>query len=204
MVANAWHHRCDALSSVVATVGIGLALLGFPILDSIAGGCVGLMIAKTGGEMIVESIGDLTDRSDPEVISSVEAMLSEMPGIFACKSVRHRQMGPSQVVDADVLVSAELSLSAVEDILAGARVTLQEEMPSGTDIMLRPLAYHVSSYPVQDCTSDRSRAPDDAIRSCEIEENVRQIVKYSVAFTCKGVETRFTKEETSVVCTIGR
>ena len=204
MVANAWHHRCDALSSVVATVGIGLALLGFPILDSIAGGCVGLMIAKTGGEMIVESIGDLTDRSDPEVISSVEAMLSEMPGIFACKSVRHRQMGPSQVVDADVLVSAELSLSAVEDILAGARVTLQEEMPSGTDIMLRPLAYHVSSEPVQDCKSDRSRAPDDVIRSCEIEETVRQIVKYSVAFTCKGVETRFTKEETSVVCTIGR
>ena len=204
MVANAWHHRCDALSSVVATVGIGLALLGFPILDSIAGGCVGLMIAKTGGEMIVESIGDLTDRSDPEIISSVEAMLSEMPGIFACKSVRHRQMGPSQVVDADVLVSAELSLSAVEDILAGARVTLQEEMPSGTDIMLRPLAYHVSSEPVQDCKSDRSRAPDDVIRSCEIEETVRQIVKYSVAFTCKGVETRFTKEETSVVCTIGR
>ena len=204
MVANAWHHRCDALSSVVATVGIGLALLGFPILDSIAGGCVGLMIAKTGGEMIVESIGDLTDRSDPEIISSVEAMLSERPGIFACKSVRHRQMGPSQVVDADVLVSAELSLSAVEDILAGARVTLQEEMPSGTDIMLRPLAYHVSSEPVQDCKSDRSRAPDDVIRSCEIEETVRQIVKYSVAFTCKGVETRFTKDETSVVCTIGR
>lgn len=187
----------------MATVGISFALLGFPILDPIAGGCVGLIIAKTGGEMIVESIEDLTDTSDPGLISSVEAKLSEVPGIFAFKSVRHRRMGPSQVVDADVFVSAELSLSAVEDILAGARAALQRGMPSGTDIMLRALPFYGSSDQVQEVKSFRSKAPVDVTQHDEIEALVRQIVQRSIGFACEGAEARFTKGEICVVCIIG-
>ena len=48
LLANAWHHRSDAMSSVVALVGIGGACLGFPLLDPIAGICVAGMVAMTG------------------------------------------------------------------------------------------------------------------------------------------------------------
>ena len=47
LMANAWHHRSDAMSSVVALVGIGAACLGFPLLDPIAGLCVAGMVSQS-------------------------------------------------------------------------------------------------------------------------------------------------------------
>jgi hypothetical protein len=58
VIANAWHHRSDAASSAVAMVGIAGAMAGFPALDPIAGGLVGLMIAKTGGETLLREISN--------------------------------------------------------------------------------------------------------------------------------------------------
>ena len=137
VIANAWHHRSDALSSVVAMIGISLAMAGFPLLDPIAGGCVGLMIARTGGEMIMESFKDLIDASDADVMCSVEKLLSEMADVVACKSVRHRRMGPAQIVEAHISVLPHLTLSDVEQVLAEARSDIQQQIPDITEVVLR-------------------------------------------------------------------
>eukprot|EP00277_Geminigera_cryophila_P002982 CAMPEP_0179435686 /NCGR_PEP_ID=MMETSP0799-20121207/19755_1 /TAXON_ID=46947 /ORGANISM="Geminigera cryophila, Strain CCMP2564" /LENGTH=333 /DNA_ID=CAMNT_0021215223 /DNA_START=30 /DNA_END=1031 /DNA_ORIENTATION=- len=136
VIANAWHHRSDAMSSVVAMAGIGGAMVGFPMLDPLAGGAVGLMIAKTGGEMVWESVRDLTDSQDEEVLQKLEATIVAVPGVASCKYVRHRRMGPYQVVDAHVLVHQELSVSAASHVVAKCRAAVRIEMPDVTEMMV--------------------------------------------------------------------
>ena len=136
VIANAWHHRSDAMSSVVAMAGIGGAMVGFPMLDPLAGGAVGLMIAKTGSEMVWESVRDLTDSQDEEVLQKLEATIVAVPGVASCKYVRHRRMGPYQVVDAHVLVHQELSVSAASHVVAKCRAAVRIEMPDVTEMMV--------------------------------------------------------------------
>jgi cation diffusion facilitator family transporter len=175
VIANAWHHRSDALSSIVAMVGISLAMAGFPILDPIAGGCVGLMIASTGGQMILESVGDLTDTCDEQVVSSVETILLGIPDVVECKSVRNRSMGPSQIVDAHLLVKGHLSLSAAEHIVATARAAVQKKLPEVTEIVVR--ASPVYTGAVTDSYGDAEVVLEDLPSHHEIQERVGELIK---------------------------
>jgi cation diffusion facilitator family transporter len=63
LVANAWHARSDAASSLVVALGIGGALLGYPILDSVGALVVGLMVGKTGWDFSWDALHDLMDRA---------------------------------------------------------------------------------------------------------------------------------------------
>ena len=188
VIANAWHHRSDALSSVVAMAGIGGAMVGFPMLDPLAGGAVGLMIAKTGGEMVWESVKDLTDTQDEEVIERLDATIAGVAGVAGVKSVRHRRMGPYQVADAHVLVHQELSVSAASQVIAKCRAAVRAEMPDVTEMMV-----HVSAAdgygrgrPPDQGWKDRLAASEhvaeadyrlEGLRSHEdVEEDVRRVV----------------------------
>lgn len=199
VIANAWHHRSDALSSVVAMVGISLAMVGFPILDPIAGGCVGLMIARTGGEMIINSINDLIDTSDEQVISSVKTIISKIPDVVACKSVRHRRMGPCNVVDAQLIVNQHLSLSAAEHVVATARFAVQKQMPEITEVMLRasPSGFRANA----------EMALEDLVSHQKIQEQVRKLVKQvskqlGSMCVCKEVQVHYIRGQAHVTCTI--
>ena len=61
IIANAWHHRSDAISSVAALIGILGAHFGYPIMDPLAGGVVALMILKVGYEILTDGLRDLMD-----------------------------------------------------------------------------------------------------------------------------------------------
>jgi cation diffusion facilitator family transporter len=187
VIANAWHHRSDALSSLVAMAGIGGAMAGFPMLDPLAGGAVGLMIAKTGGEIGWESVRDLTDSQDEEVLQTLETVLSAVPGVSSCKYVRHRRMGPYQVVDAHVVVEREISVSAASHVVAKCRAAVRAEMPEVTEMMVHVTpALHGARgrQPSQSArnsagsTMDQATEPElEGLRSHrEIEQDVRTIV----------------------------
>jgi len=78
LVANAWHHRSDALSSVVALVGIAGACLGFPMLDPLAGLGVAAMVATTGVHVGWDSIQQLTDGVDEKAVVRSAALALEV------------------------------------------------------------------------------------------------------------------------------
>lgn len=150
VVANAWHHRSDSLSSLVAMVGISLAMAGFPMLDPIAGGLVGALMAKTGGKIFKDSMKDLTDtRSDKKMMSTLEAILLNVTDVIDCKSLRHRRMGDSYAVDAHVCVIHGLSISETEKVAEAARAAVQQELPQVTEIMV-----HTCSFIHEDTDGD--------------------------------------------------
>lgn len=122
LVANAWHARSDAASSLVVGIGIIGNLAGYPILDPIAALIVGAMVTKMGWEFSWEALHDLMDRAvDEEEVAAIRQTLLETPGVQGVHDLRTRKMGDMIVVDAHLEVDASLSVEAGHDIAVEAR-----------------------------------------------------------------------------------
>ena len=122
LVANAWHARSDAASSLVVSIGIIGNLAGYPILDPIAALIVGFMVAKMGWEFGWDALHDLMDRAiDDEEVAAIRRTLIETPGVIGVHDIRTRKMGDMIVVDAHLEVDATVSVEAGHDIAVLAR-----------------------------------------------------------------------------------
>ena len=99
LMANAWHHRSDALSSIVAFVGIVGALAGAPMLDPLAGLVVAGMVCWMGVSIGADALGQLTDTSDFETVEAVSDVARSVPGVLATSEIRTRSMGGDALVD---------------------------------------------------------------------------------------------------------
>ena len=122
LVANAWHARSDAASSLVVAVGIIGSLAGYPILDPIAAMVVGLMVTRMGWGFTWDAMHDLMDRSVNEVeVAAIQTTLLGTPGVMGVHDVRTRKMGDMIMVDAHLEVEPSLSIEAGHDIAVEAR-----------------------------------------------------------------------------------
>lgn len=122
LVANAWHARSDAASSLVVGIGIIGNLAGYPILDPVAAAIVGFMVTKMGWEFGWDALHDLMDRAaDDEEVEAIQHTLQDTPGILGVHDIRTRKMGDMIVVDAHIEVDATLSVEAGHDIAVEAR-----------------------------------------------------------------------------------
>jgi len=122
LVANAWHARSDAASSLVVGLGIIGNLAGYPILDPIAALIVGFMVAKMGWGFSWDAMHDLMDRAvDEEEVAAIRRTLIETPGVSDVHDVRTRKMGDMIVVDAHIEVDADITVEAGHDIAVQAR-----------------------------------------------------------------------------------
>ena len=129
VIANAWHHRSDAYSSILALVSIGMAMFipGFLAADAAAGILVAGMICMTGAEIMGESIKQLTDTSNKELVEKVTAIAREQQDVKEVKRVRARQVGSSAMIDVEVKMIEDLSSSAARAIEERLRARLLEQ-----------------------------------------------------------------------------
>ncbi len=127
LVANAWHARSDAASSLVVGVGIIGSLMGYPILDPIAAALVGFMVTKMGWGFGWDALHDLMDRAvDEQEVQAIYRTLLETPGVSGVHDVRTRKMGDMIVVDAHLEVDATLSVEQGHDIAVAARARVMQ------------------------------------------------------------------------------
>lgn len=127
LVANAWHARSDAASSLVVAVGIVGNLAGYPILDPIAALVVGLMVGRMGWGFGWEALHDLMDRAvDEEEVEAIRRTLLESPGVLGLHDLRTRKMGDMIVVDVHLDIDGSLSVVAGHDIAVAARQRVLE------------------------------------------------------------------------------
>lgn len=122
LVANAWHARSDAASSLVVALGIVGNLAGYPILDPIAALIVGLMVSKMGWSFGWDALHDLVDRSvDDGEVDAIRQTLLATPGVSGVHDLRTRKMGDMILADAHIEVDAGLTVEAGHDIAVLAR-----------------------------------------------------------------------------------
>lgn len=122
LVANAWHARSDAASSLVVGVGIVGNLAGYAILDPIAALVVGLLVLKMGATFGWDALHDLMDRSaDEQELGAIRETLLATPGVVGIHDLRTRKMGDMIVADVHIDVDRAISVEAGHDIAVAAR-----------------------------------------------------------------------------------
>ena len=153
LVANAWHARSDAASSLVVGIGIVGNLAGYPILDPIAALIVGFMVAKMGWSFGWDALHDLMDRAvDEQDVEAIRRTLLETPGVQGVHDIRTRKMGDMIVVDAHLEVDASISVEAGHDIAVEARKRVLQQhrvlnLMTHLDPWRRPDLDHASPAP---------------------------------------------------------
>lgn len=112
IIANAWHHRSDAASSIVVLVGLLGSIAGYHYLDAIAAIVVGVMIIQMGWTYGWNSIKQLVDTAvDPKMIATIERLILEVDGVLKIHQLRSRSMGQDIFIDVHILVAPFISVS---------------------------------------------------------------------------------------------
>jgi cation diffusion facilitator family transporter len=135
--ASAWHHRSDALSSLVVAAGIGGSLIGFTYLDAVAAIVVAVLIGRIGIELAWQALRELVDTGlDQENLDAIRRAITEVAGVRALHLLRTRRVGGRALVDVHVLVGERLSVSEGHQISEAVRQKLIREFEPVADVMV--------------------------------------------------------------------
>jgi cation diffusion facilitator family transporter len=133
--ANAWHHRSDAISSVVVLVGVGGTMAGLAYLDAIAAVLVALMIAKIAAELGWQAMQELVDKGlEAERISAIRRTIDSVGGVRDIHMLRTRTHGGQASADVHVLVDPHVSVSEGHIISTLVEQRLKGEIDEITDV----------------------------------------------------------------------
>ena len=133
--ANAWHHRSDAVSSVVVLIGIGGTLAGLPYLDAVASVIVAVMIARIAWELGWEATRELVDTGlDEERLTAIHRIIRDIGGVRDVHMLRTRTHGGQASADVHVLVDPFVSVSEGHAISVLVEQRLKREIDEMTDV----------------------------------------------------------------------
>lgn len=123
--ANAWHHRSDAISSIVVLVGVAGSLMGLPYLDAFAAFGVALMIGHIGWTQAWSSIRELVDTGmEPKTTAALKRIIGNVEGVRGVHMLRSRRMGGVYLIDVHIVVDERLSVSEGHKISEYVRLKL--------------------------------------------------------------------------------
>ena len=140
VMANAWHHRSDALSSVGTAIGIGGAIALGPswaVLDPIAAVIVSVLIVITAWKLMANALGELLEKSLPEAMEKdIEHSVTEDPRLSDIHHLRTRRIGSHIAIDMHVRLPGSLTLAEAHNIVSSAEKRLRDRFGKGTFISI--------------------------------------------------------------------
>ena len=145
LMADAWHHRSDALSSVGSFVGIFGARLGFPVLDPLASLVICLFILKAAAEVFRDALRKMVDHAcDEDTVSRLKRSISEEKGVEHLDMIRTRLFGSKSYVDVEIAVNGGLSLNSAHHIAENVHDKVEREFPEVKHCMIHvnPVGAH--------------------------------------------------------------
>jgi|TARA_B100000315_G_scaffold257212_3_gene305288 cation diffusion facilitator family transporter len=136
LIANAWHHRSDALSSIVVFIGVGGAIVGIAWLEMAASIVVALMIARIGWKFGRQSMAELVDTALSEAeVSSIRKHILTIEGVQGVHSLRSRTMGAEVLLDIHIQVAPSVSVSEGHHIGEWVTRDLLQTFPKVGDVV---------------------------------------------------------------------
>ena len=137
LMANAWHHRSDALSSVGALIGIAGARLGHPVMEPIASLVICLFILKAAYDIFRDAMGKMVDRAcDPETEKQLTDCVLSQTEVLGIDRLRTREFGSRIYVDLEIRLDGTLSLYEAHGIAEQVHDRIEREFPSVKHIMV--------------------------------------------------------------------
>ncbi len=135
--ADAWHHRSDALSSVGSFAGIGLAKLGFPIMDPLASLIICLFILKVAFDISKDALDRMLDTScDKEIEQSIRGFIAEQPGVEHVDLLHTRKFGNKIYIDLEIAAKRDISLLQAHEIAESVHNKVEQNFPNVKHVMI--------------------------------------------------------------------
>ena len=135
LMANAWHSRSDAISSIVVVIGIAGAIYGYPYLDAVAAVAVSVMIAKIGVGLVRSSSKELIDTAlDPKEVETIRDHIFDVDGVRAAHMLRSRKSAGNAFIDVHIQVDPRLSVSEGHQIGESVRRYLIKTVEMVSDV----------------------------------------------------------------------
>ena len=142
LMADAWHHRSDALSSVGSLIGIGGSMLGYRFLDPLASIVICIFILKAAIEILMSAFDKMVDSAvDQETLDKIESIILEEPGVRSIDLIKTRKFGSGCYVDVEISADAHQSLAEAHDIAHSVHDRLEDEISDIIHVMI-----HVNPY----------------------------------------------------------
>ncbi len=160
-IADAWHHRTDALSSIAVLIGIIGSRLGYKLLDPLAGFIVSLIVIKVGIEIFIKVFDELMDVSiSEEKLNLILENIIQHEEVIAVNDIKARKHGSKVFVDISIAVKHDITVKKGHDISEDVENTIYKCIDNVKDVMVH----------VNPCTNDK----DQNCRTCK--KNINKIL----------------------------
>ena len=143
LMADAWHHRSDAFSSIGALIGIGGARLGYPIMDSVASLVIFLFIVKAAFDIFRDAMDKMVDKScSDELVGKMREVVQREKGVIRIDDMKTRLFGDRIYVDVEFSADGRKSLEESHDIAERVHGAIEREFPTVKHCMVHVNPYH--------------------------------------------------------------
>ena len=137
LMADAWHHRSDALSSIGALIGIGGAMMGFPVMDSVASLVIFAFVVKAAYDIFMDAIDKMVDKScDDETEQQIFDCVMKNKDVIGIDMLQTRIFGNKIYVDVEILVNGTYTLQRAHEIAEDVHDDIEENFPKVKHIMV--------------------------------------------------------------------
>ena len=137
LMADAWHHRSDAFSSIGALIGIGASRLGYPVMDSIASLVIFVFIVKAAFDIFKDAIDKMVDHScDEETEKQIYECVMKNENVMGIDLLQTRVFGNKIYVDVEIQADASYTLQKAHDIAEAVHDDIEESFPKVKHIMV--------------------------------------------------------------------
>lgn len=144
LLADAWHHRSDALSSIGALIGIGFSMLGYKIFDPIASLIIGIFIIKAAWDILMDSINKMVDTSaSDDIIKKIINIIENEKEVKNIDSVKTRLFGSKLYVDIEIAVKGSLTVNKSHEIAERIHDNVEENIKNCKHCMVHVNPYNV-------------------------------------------------------------
>ena len=137
LMADAWHHRSDALSSIGALVGILFARNGFPMMDAVASLVICVFIVKAAYDIFMDAVGKMVDKAcDEETEKQIRDLVNSQDGVMGIDMLRTRVFGNKIYVDLEICANGEMTLNESHEIAERVHDRIEESFVKVKHIMV--------------------------------------------------------------------
>lgn len=137
LMADAWHHRSDAMSSIGSLIGIGAARLGYPIFDPIASIVICLFIFKAAYDIYKDAVNKMVDASvDENTINEIRELIMQQDGVLGIDEIRTRIFGSKYYVDVEISADGSQTLWQAHDIAEEIHDKIEEKFLEAKHVMV--------------------------------------------------------------------
>lgn len=137
LMADAWHHRSDAFSSIGALIGIAGARMGFPIMDSVASLIIFVFIVKAAYDIFKDAMDKMVDHScDEDTENEIRECVRENPDVAGIDLLQTRIFGNKIYVDMEIALDGSMSLAQAHKIAEAVHDSIERNFPKVKHIMV--------------------------------------------------------------------